>query len=300
MNGENKPEWYIKIIDQPDDLYDVERLQQRVWYGNDIEVVPAHIMLAIVRHGGMVIGAYLKATHELIGFVLGFPGYIDKDKSRQEIFLSHQMGVVPKYRHLGVGYALKRAQWQMARKMGYALITWTYDPLLSRNAYLNIHKLGAICRMYHVNYYGELRDGLNAGIPTDRFEVEWWVHSRRVIRRLSKIVRKELDLAHCLAAGGKIVNQTMMENGVIKPIGYQEDLLTANTKQKFPILLVEIPSDFLALKEVSLDLANLWRSHTKEIFTHLFGTGYIATDVIRIKGNLPRTYYVLTDGDTTL
>ena len=67
---------------------------------------------------------------------------------------------------------------------GIDLITWTYDPLLARNVQLNIAKLGAVCNTYLANLYGEMRDGLNAGLPSDRFQLDWWIATRRVADRL--------------------------------------------------------------------------------------------------------------------
>jgi predicted GNAT superfamily acetyltransferase len=76
------------------------------------------------------------------------------------------IGIDPDQRDAGIGFALKRAQWQMVRHQGLDHITWTYDPLLSRNAYLNIAKLGAVCNTYRRSEYGDMRDG-NA--LSDRF-----------------------------------------------------------------------------------------------------------------------------------
>ena len=118
------------------------------------------------------------------------------------------LGVHPAYRDHGIGFTLKRAQWQMVRHQGLDRITWTFDPLLSRNAYLNIARLGAVCNTYLRAVYGELRDGINAGLPSDRLQVDWWVNSQRVNRRLSRRARPPLDLAHYLAAGAQVINPT--------------------------------------------------------------------------------------------
>ena len=82
------------------------------------------------------------------------------------------MGIHPDQRNSGIGFASKRAQWQMVRHQGLDHITWTYDPLLSRNAYLNIAKLGAVCNTYRRSEYGDMRDGLNVGCPPT---ASWWI-----------------------------------------------------------------------------------------------------------------------------
>ena len=135
------------------------------------------------------------------------------------IHASHMAGVHPEFRDSGQGYLLKRAQWQMVRQQGVERITWTYDPLQSRNAKLNIAKLGAVCNTYIPNYYGQMRDGLNIGMPSDRFQVDWWVNSNRVQQRLSWPKPPRLDLAHYLAAEAPYANQTQLNaDGVFVPL----------------------------------------------------------------------------------
>ena len=94
-------------------------------------------------------------------------------------------GVHPAYRNRGLGYSLKLAQREHVLAQGIDLITWTFDPLETRNATLNFHKLGAVCNTYLPNLYGDMRDGLNAGLPSDRFQVDWWIASERVAQRLA-------------------------------------------------------------------------------------------------------------------
>ena len=121
----------------------------------------------------MLLGVFV--NDELIGFVFGFPGIEPTPDGPRPKHCSHILGVLPDHRDGGVGFALKRAQWQMVRHQGLDHVTWTYDPLLSRNAHLNIARLGAVCSTYRRSEYGDMRDGLNAGLPSDRFQVDWWV-----------------------------------------------------------------------------------------------------------------------------
>jgi predicted GNAT superfamily acetyltransferase len=283
----------IRLIETPEGLAAVEELQRRVWPGSDVEVVPVHMLVAAVHGGGMVIGAYEGDT--LVGFVFGFPGYDPSPDGLQPRHCSHMAGVHPDYQSTGLGFKLKRAQWQIARKLGYERITWTYDPLLSRNANLNIAKLGAVCNTYRADYYGELRDGLNVGLPTDRFQVDWWVNSHRVNRRLGKQPRKKLDLAHYLSAQVHRVNTTFLtESGMVSP----RSLDTPD--ELIPLLLLEIPADFPALKGEDGSLALEWRMHTRKLFTEVFAAGYLVTDFVYLPGNQPRSYYVLSHGESTL
>jgi len=286
----------IRLLDNPSDLTAVEELQRLVWPGDDTEIVPVHMLLAALHGGGLVIGAF--DGDLLVGFVFGFPGVDQTPDGLRYRHCSHMAGVHPDYRDTGLGFKLKRAQWQMVRKQGFDRITWTYDPLQSRNANLNISKLGAVCNTYLPNYYGELRDGINVGLPSDRFQVDWWVHSARVKRRLSKQPRKKLDLAHYLSAETPRLNETHInDQGLVAPRS-TNPLHASETV--VPILLLEIPADFLTIKAVDPTLALEWRYHVRSYFENLFAEGYLVTDFVYLSGRQPRSFYVLSHGESTL
>ena len=283
----------IRHLETPIEVAAVEELQRQVWLGDDIEVVPAHMLLAILHGGGVLMGAFEDDT--LVGFVFGFLGFKPTSVGMGLWHCSHMAGVHPDYRDAGLGFKLKRAQWQMVRQQGLDRITWTYDPLQSRNAKLNIEKLGAVCNTYYPNYYGEMRDQLNMGLPTDRFQVDWWINSARVKRRLSKSPRKKLDLAHYLSAGTARLNETEINDaGIITP------RLSNISISSAPLLLLEIPTDFQLIKTADPILALEWRMHTRTIFQDMFAVGYLVTDFIFLPGSQPRSYYVLSFGESTL
>lgn len=307
MNRKIDP-WTIRILDKPEEMLAVEELQRAVWAGSETEVVPLHLLVTVAHNGGLVIGAfdgprYAASLEEqrLVGFVYGFPGlYFTADGPRAK-HCSHQLGVHPDFQNQGIGFALKRAQWQMVRKQGLDLITWTYDPLLSRNAYLNISQLAGVCNTYQRELYGELQDDLNAGVLTDRFRVDMWVNSKRVNRRLSKRARLPLDLAHFLSAETQIVNPTQVDqNGWPRPAasGILEQI-NENPKED-AIILVEIPADFMRLRKAEPELGLEWRLHTRAIFEKLFAQGYLITDFVHLPGSHPRSFYVLSHGESTL
>ena len=307
MREEMTNNWQIRILDTIDDLHMVEELQRIVWPGSETDVVPVHLLITAVHNGGLVLGAFPPGDHnggleKLVGFVFGFPGLYSTPDGPRPKHCSHMLAVHPDYRGQRLGFSLKRAQWQMVRHQGIDRITWTYDPLLSRNAHLNISLLGSVCSTYLRELYGEMRDGLNIGLPSDRLEVDWWVNTQRVQRRLSKKARLNLDLAHFFAAGAEIINPTNLDQhgwpipvepenlSAIKSIGNQESL----------IVLVEIPADFLALKVANIELAREWRLSSREIFEKLFESGYLVTDFVHLPGENPRSYYVFSHGEGTL
>ena len=287
-------------------MYAIEALQRLVWPGSDIEVLPAHMLIAAVHSGGIVLGAYLQDESQpdsdtLVGFVFGFAGHYPTADGPRLKHHSHMLGIHPDHRNKGLGYLLKRAQWQMVRKQGIDRITWTYDPLLSVNAQLNIYKLGAVCNTYLVDYYGALQDQLNAGFPTDRFQVDWWINTRRVYSRLGNSARPQLDLSHFQAANARLLNPGQPENGILFPFSGKIDF----PENKEALVLIEIPSNFQALKQAAPEIALHWRFHARDLFRFAFQAGYLITDFIRERAltnndSPVRNYYVLSHGDSTL
>jgi predicted GNAT superfamily acetyltransferase len=282
------PEWIIRVLETPAEMTAVEDLQRIVWAAPDIEVVPKDLLLAAIHNGGLVIGAFVEDT--LVGVSFGFPGFYATPDGPRLKHHSHILAVHPGWCSKGIGFALKRAQWQMVRKQGLDRITWTYDPLLSRNAHLNIARLGAVCNTYLRSEYGEMQNSLNAGLPSDRFQVDWWLNTERAQRRLSRRSRPALTLAHYRLAESTLLEAHLDRESLAHPPGGTP--LLAGT-----LLLVEIPYDFLALKVVNLALARDWRFFTREVFEKAFPAGYLVTDFVYEQG---RSFYVLTYGETTL
>jgi predicted GNAT superfamily acetyltransferase len=283
------PEWTIHILETPEEMTAVEDLQRLVWTAPDIEIVPKDLLLAMVHNGGLAVGAFVGT--DLVGVSFGFPGFYPTPDGPRLKHHSHILAVHPDWSSKGIGFALKRAQWQMVRKQGLDRITWTYDPLLSRNAHLNIARLGAVCSTYLRSEYGEMHDSLNAGLPSDRFQVDWWINTERVKRRLSRRSRPALGLEHYRLAEAALLEA---------PPG--PELAFARPPQGIPslsghLLLIEIPFDFLALKAADLALAHAWRSYTRALFEQAFAAGYLVTDFVQAQG---RSFYVLTHGETTL
>lgn len=283
----------IRLLESSEDMTAAEELQRIVWPGSETDVIPAHLLITAIHNGGIVLGAFLEDS--MVGLLFGFPGLNMLPDGPHPKHCSHMLGVHPAWRDSGLGFALKRAQWQMVRHQGLDHITWTYDPLLSRNAYLNVAKLGAICNSYRRSEYGDMRDGLNAGLPSDRFQVDWWLSTARVERRLSKQSRGALKLDQFAKAELQpLYTLHTGADGLPYPPDHFSPISTA-------LLLVEIPPDFMALKAKDFALARDWRFFTREVFETIFADGYLITDFIfdRATGK-PRSLYVLTNGESTL
>ncbi len=280
-----------------------ENLQKAVWEFTEREIVPTHFLLSILSEGSaMLYGAFEKGNRfdstyipeqdeTLVGWLFGYPVLVPEGESGGKMsfrFYSDMMGVVPPFQSSGIGYRLKLAQRNYSLSLGLDWVVWTYDPLLSKNAHLNIAKLGVVTHTYIENAYGELT-GINAGLPTDRFRVDWWLTSRRVARRVSG-QEKPPSLSGLLSMGVEVVNPIVWKNDMPYPV---EEFSLPESPDR-PIL-VEIPTDFLALKARNMELARAWRFHTRRIFVEAFDKGYECVDYIYTPGNPPRGMYLLEE-----
>ena len=282
----------IRILETAVEMEQIEELQRLVWPGSETDILPVHLLVTLAHNGGLVLGAY--EDEKMVGLLIGFVGLYEVPDGPRPKHCSHELGVRPDARDSGIGFALKRAQWQIVRKQGLDRITWTYDPLLSRNGHLNIARLGSVCNTYLREVYGEMRDGLNVGLPSDRFQVDWWINTRRVEQRLSSQPRPALTLADFEAADAQMLYPVDSAEAFIRPPGQ----LTA---PEGALLLAEIPSDFMKLKAADFELARAWRFFSREMFETCFSAGYHVTDFIYDKtGDRPRSFYVLAHGEATI
>jgi predicted GNAT superfamily acetyltransferase len=144
----------------------VQALQQEVWGCSDLETVPALHMIPVCAVGGILLGAF--EGGELVAFVYGFPGF----EGGERIIHSDMLAVRESHRDRGLGRALKLAQRDHALAQGIRRITWTFDPIQAKNAYLNFVLLGARARRYLPDFYGQTSSPLHR-LGTDRLWVEW-------------------------------------------------------------------------------------------------------------------------------
>ncbi len=265
-----------------------EALQQAVWQSGPLEVVPAHVLITAQRHGGLVLGAF--AGERMVGCLFGFPGRVAPDNlaaaGARWQHCSHLVGVHPEWQGRGVGLLLKAAQRDWALREGYDLITWTYDPLRLPNAVLNLGKLGAVCRCYLRDFYEGMIEGINLGLPTDRFEVAWWVASPRVRERLERGWQRPA-LEEVRQRGAVVLNAGLVgSDGWVEPGPLEEPA--------GPVLLLEFPAHLDPLRAARPDLALAWRLSVRRAAEAAFAAGYSAGDVVRAQvDGVPRAYYLL-------
>lgn len=260
----------------------VEELQRAVWNLEDIRITPDHILLTVQKNGGVVLGAFDPDADELsshlVGFVYGLVGLQPDGRLKH---CSMQLGVRPEYQNQQVGYRLKLAQRTYVLAQGIDLITWTYDPLESRNAYLNLHKLGAVCTTYLRNLYGPMRDRLNSGLPSDRFQVDWYIASSHVVDSVEGRTQSA-GRGNVRATDAPLLNAE--PSGGVQ-LEARSALLTNNH-----YVLIEVPARFQELKAADIRQAQVWREQTRELFEMAFAVGYTAVDLL-VQGE--RRYYVL-------
>jgi predicted GNAT superfamily acetyltransferase len=172
-----------------DELEACVLLQVETWGYDPTDVIPRKAFLVWQKVGGQVIGAFDPeipnspadgGPESLVGFVLSLPGVKTANGEPKPYLHSHMMAVKEGYRNRGLGVQLKLAQREEALSRGLRHIEWTFDPLEIKNAYLNIHRLGAIVRSYHVDFYGVSSSRLQGGLPTDRLVAEWRLDSPHV------------------------------------------------------------------------------------------------------------------------
>jgi predicted GNAT superfamily acetyltransferase len=282
----------IKPIESTQDIKKVAAVDAEIWGKKPEVTVPEHILTAVARDGGVLLGAF--QDDQLIGFTLGWLGTIDPSgmtpAANQLKLISHMTGVQLGYRDRRIGYQLKLAQREWALTRGLDLITWTYDPLESRNGYFNIHLLGSVCQTYLQDYYGEMPDKMNAGIPSDRFRVDWWINSTLVDMCVAGKRESYQDI-------DSILSSEEPRYQMINPIIQDNRELIYPTKKINPInsevILVEIPPDFQEIRRRDLRVAHDWRIQTRDIFEESFRSGYQVFDFIYQRKPYPRSFYLL-------
>lgn len=258
--GSTRKTIVIRDIKTVDEMHEVEELQREIWGLSDLDVLPALALRPQVEVGAILLGAF--ADGRMVGFVFGFLGILNGET----IIHSDMLGVTSEYRSQSVGYLLKLAQRDAALAMGVKRITWTFDPLQSRNAHLNFGKLGVIADRYLVNYYGDTSSFLHR-FGTDRLWVTWLLDR---VRDESHVDLNEIPAL-------------IRVNENAEPV-----VNTDKTDEKQ--LLIEIPGE-----------ANpeLWRTPTRAAFTSALNSGYIVNGFYVVERNDQKigAYFLTRDRD---
>jgi predicted GNAT superfamily acetyltransferase len=159
----------VREVEAPDELRGACRLLAEVWGTDEGHLLSPELARALSHAGSYLAVAESRAGSSLEAVLTGFLGTRDG-----ELYLhSHVLGVLPSLRHRGIGFALKLHQRAWALQRGLRLIAWTFDPLVARNAYFNVAKLGGEVVRYYVDFYGPMTDAINRGDESDRVLLAW-------------------------------------------------------------------------------------------------------------------------------
>lgn len=244
-------------------------LQAEVW-GADFECVPASVLQVATYVGGICLGAFLPGG-ELCGLVFGLSGSQDG----APLHWSHLLAVRESARNLGVGRLLKERQRELLASRGIPEMRWTFDPMIVKNAHLNLNRLGARVVKYVPDMYGITESPLHHGLATDRLVVAWSTSPA------ATPAPPRLD-----AAPAPVLTLEPQSG---------DDLLVPGDRRP-PTVWIEVPSEFQRLIEQSPRSARAWHGAVRDHFLWALGDGYAVTALHRDPVT-SRSYYVLERTD---
>lgn len=254
------PALVIRPLASPAEFDACVALQRATWGDDFRELVPPAMLLVTQKVGGIAAGAFQGPT--LVGFVYGLTGVRDGAL----VHWSHMLAVAEPMRDRGIGRRLKAWQREQVAALGIERMYWTFDPLVARNAHLNLAVLGARVIEHHHNLYGENpMSRTDSVIGSDRFVVEW-------------------ALGETAGAGQDQTASDGDELPVVSP-----DTPRVPDRGAF---LVAIPGDIQALKRERPEEARRWRVVTRRAFERGLETGGRVAGVVRRPGTADLCYLI--------
>ena len=233
--------------------------------------ITGNLLRAMEHAGGYVGGAYVEGR--MVGSCLAFVGRTRDEHGWHTHLHSHVAAALPGFADRGIGTALKLHQRAWALGQGIDRIVWTFDPLVRRNARLNLVKLGGAGVEYLVNFYGEMDDALNVGDESDRLLLQWDLASPRVADALSGRAAP-LSRAEWLALGATDALVATDDGPQALEIGS-------------PVVLCAVPDDIVDIRRVDLPLAKVWRRLVRATLEPVVAAGG------RVVGLTTDGYYVV-------
>jgi predicted GNAT superfamily acetyltransferase len=167
----------VRPLSSLEDCRTASALIDRIW--GERRIIGAPLLRAMAEHGGQVLGAFEGDT--MVGTQIGVIGLTEAGP----MLHSHITGIALETQHRGIGFLLKRAQRDWCLERGIDTVTWTFDPMVARNARFNLHKLGAVADRFFRDYYRAMDDAFNRGDRSDRLEVLWDLSSDRVVQAMA-------------------------------------------------------------------------------------------------------------------
>jgi predicted GNAT superfamily acetyltransferase len=260
----------IRLLTEVSEVRETSRLFVDIWgVGSDGAQLPPDVLRALVHAGNYAAGAFV--NERLVGAVVGFLG-TDNDGTYLH---SHILGVSAQHRGGHIGFALKQHQRAWALEHDLRKVTWTFDPLVRRNAYFNLQKLGADAAAYHESFYGQMTDGINAGDESDRLLVVWELDTARVAEAASGHL-PDPSSDDLLSSGASVA---LSEDARGRPQARPVSGATA---------LCVTPENIVNLRKEDVQTALSWRKALRETLGHAMQDGY------RVSGFTRTGWYVLS------
>jgi predicted GNAT superfamily acetyltransferase len=231
----------IRTLSTLGEMEELLRVADRIWGTPPGSFVSPSFLMALVHAGGYVAGAVDRSGRQprMVGVSFGvLARHRGVDHRDHWCLHSHITGVEPGLQNSGLGRRIKQHQRAWSRDHGLAAVTWTFDPLVRRNAWFNLHVLGAVATEYHVDFYGPLGDEINGVDDTDRLLAHWAVDAPR---------------------------STAAERAPLSPIVPHPD-----------DVLVEVPADIVALRTTDPDRAHAWRRELRADLSPLLADGHMS------------------------
>lgn len=258
----------IRELTQRDQLVALSELFADIWGTPAERQMSPDLLTAMAHSGTYIVGAF--AGERMIGGLVGWLGI----RSRRLLMHSHILGVLPGDQARGLGFDLKQHQRRWCLERGVNVMEWTTDPLVRRNAYFNLAKLGADAPEYLVNFYGEMRDEINAGEESDRLLIRWDLGSEKA-ERAAAGQALELDAGKLRAWNGK----------TILSVGPDGEPVAAHEEAR--VLICQVPEDVVAMRSANPGLARRWRLALRDALGGALARGYA------INGASKSGWYVL-------
>lgn len=243
-------------MDQFQDFGQCVELQRETWGRDWTDVIPPSMLKVSQKVGGILAGAF-DAQGKLQGFVFGIAGFFDGKPAHW----SHQLAVTHEMRNSGLGRQLKLYQRDLLLSAGISVMYWTYDPLVARNAHLNLNRLGARIHEYVPDFYkGETSSEMHSGVGTDRFIVRWPLKDARTKKVL---------------AGKPVTDYSKYSDSPVLGLGGWA------VRRLVDRIRIRVPADILSIQKSDIKLAWEWRLATRNTFVHHLKHGWQVDGIYR-------------------
>ncbi len=248
----------VRALHDLDDLAEARRVWDAVWPTvPGATEITGNLIKALEHAGSHVGGAFREGR--MVGSSLAFVGRTRGEHGWHVHLHSHIAATVPGAADRGIGTALKLHQRAWALEHDIDRIVWTFDPLVRRNARLNIGKLGGTAVEYLVDFYGQMDDAVNAGEPSDRLLLQWDLASDRVLEAVE-------------GTATALPSEEWRALGAVDAVVSTDDG-PHRMETDAPVLLVEVPHDIVDLRRYDLGLARAWRLRVREAMEPVLRTG---------------------------